>query len=276
MSSSTPIVVFAADERYAMPLTVAICATGSAAKPTAPLRIVVLDDGLRPESRAKVEASFARIRSDRIQWIPTPESIRRRLEGLEVGRYYSTTVYLRLFIPELLEAEARRAIYLDCDVLPMADIAWLWRQSLGAKSILAARDLDSVVSSPHGLPTYRELGIPADTPYLNSGVMVLDLDRWRADGHTRRMLDYARAHRDQLLWYDQDAINAVLWRDWQALPPAWNDQLADLASDPRIVHFSGRHKPWLPGCTNPWAPRYLAVLRETAWWPGFEQLRRAS
>jgi hypothetical protein len=49
------------------------------------------------------------------------------------------------------------------------------------------------------IPNYRELGMLPSDPYSNSGVLVMDLQQWRADDITRSTLEILDRHRRHVL-----------------------------------------------------------------------------
>jgi hypothetical protein len=118
--------------------------------------------------------------------------------------------------------------------------------------------------------------------YANTGVMVMDLARWRTEDIAARCFAFLAAT-PGVIWRDQCAINHVLrgrfrrldprwnafpvvarvyfpgvlrlWRRWLPhgrLEPrrpdaAWRAVLRQWLGDPWIVHFAGDSKPWLAG-----------------------------
>jgi hypothetical protein len=65
-------------------------------------------------------------------------------------------------------------------------------------------------------------------PYLNAGVLVIDVPLWRRTGLGDRALRYVEDHGESPSWDDQRALNAVIDR-WHELDPIWNVQLLNLA-----------------------------------------------
>lgn len=62
-------------------------------------------------------------------------------------------------------------LYLDSDILVLDDIVHLYDQPLNGKTIGAVID-------PGQTKALKRLGIESDAYYFNSGVMVIDIDRW--------------------------------------------------------------------------------------------------
>jgi lipopolysaccharide biosynthesis glycosyltransferase len=192
--------------------------------------------------------------------------------------------YFRILVAELLPERVARAIYLDADVVVTGDLARLWAEPQRGLPVLAVRDAGApTVSSPRGLVNFRELGLAPEVPYLNAGVMSLDLCGWREERLGERLLRYLESHAHAVRWWDQDALNAVLAGRWGELDPRWNQipqcwepaagdtgpfppALRELAiRDPWIVHFSTWSKPWHWGCTHPERERFFEVLDRTEW-----------
>lgn len=188
-------------------------------------------------------------------------------------------VWLRFLLPDLLD-DVDRVLYLDADTLVTDDL-------------VALRDLDM-----HGAPVaavanvmlagdearLREMGIEP-TEFLNSGVLLLDLVRLRAERFTDQIVAATAALGDRIRWPDQDVLNHVVAGRWQRLHPRYNAQnsffewpdraapvvgaeaLAEAVAAPAIVHFEGPYlcKPWHVLCAHPWRDRYRAVLARTPW-----------
>ncbi len=197
------------------------------------------------------------------------------LDDLVGGANFTVTTYARLLVGELLPGELDRVIYLDGDILVRGDIGALWHTDLCGRTVGAVGDLPRY--SFHG-----KLGLPADAPYFNAGVLLIDLRRWRQLGIGGRSLAFAREHPERLTWSDQCALNVMLHGDWTALDRVWNFQSMDVARlvngqvrfeaiDPerlaaaRLVHFNGRSKPWHYLNDHPFKAEYLRYRSRTPW-----------
>jgi lipopolysaccharide biosynthesis glycosyltransferase len=156
------------------------------------------------------------------------------------------------------------------------DPAALAGANLGGRTLGAVRSrVSPFAASPGGVRVWFELGMPGAAPYFNAGVLVMDLERWRAGDVTTRLTDFLVRYGDTTWLSDQEALNAVLWNDWQPLDRCWNyithvvesflpapEQEPD---DPGIVHFAGRSKPWVFGTMPMYAEEWYRVLASTPW-----------
>jgi lipopolysaccharide biosynthesis glycosyltransferase len=179
-----------------------------------------------------------------------------------ISGHISRAAYFRLCLEYSIALEATRVIYLDCDLVVNEDISGIWATDLRGKTIGAVADY-SLGGWDH--PAQRNLldllnQVPT-LPYFNSGVLVIDAERWRSCGVMRRAFDFIDAHPDAVPLWDQDALNAVLFDNWHQLDPRWNrpsnyrwlrdqgklrfseDQVRSLDS-PYVFHFVSGSKPW--------------------------------
>jgi lipopolysaccharide biosynthesis glycosyltransferase len=271
-------IALGADAAFAMPLAVALASIARLA--SIPTRVWAVHADMPAELRRRVAAGVADTQLS-IEWIDG--SSVPALRDVPISAKHSRATFFRLALAELLPAETRRVVYLDCDVVASDDLAPLRDVELGGGLVGAVRDVGVPwVATSRGLPHWRELGIEPTTPYYNSGVLVIDLDGWREQRIGPRIVDYLSEH-GSIYFADQDAINVVLAGCVHDLEPRWNqhpflfrpdglgnvvfppEQVQRACEEPAIVHYLTRDKPWLPGCTHPMADRWFAVLDGTAW-----------
>ncbi|HEX2094945.1 MAG TPA: glycosyltransferase family 8 protein [Longimicrobiaceae bacterium] len=249
------------------------------------LRVFILDDGVSPESRSRLERVVARFRVlTELVWLEPDVS---SIAGFKTLPALPYTMYLRFQVGSLLPASLDRVIYLDTDIVVRTDLWELWETSTRGYTIGAVQNhLPSMIGEPQGVNSYRELGIDSSAPYFNSGLLLIDLTRWREEQVEERAMDYVRTHPDDLHFPDQEALNAVLAGRWRVLPPQWNvlpsiyalpfwpdsplkrQAVADewrILNGPKVVHFAGKTKPWMAGCGHPLKSFFLHHLRESGW-----------
>ncbi|MFC6171463.1 glycosyltransferase family 8 protein [Loigolactobacillus jiayinensis] len=166
------------------------------------------------------------------------------------------SAYYRIYAANLLP-KLDRILYLDCDLICTSSLEALWNTPLNGKIIAAVEDAGYV-------DRLAEMGVKAQHNfYFNSGVMLIDLKRWRENNMTEKVMTFIKRHPEKLQYHDQDALNAVLADKWYYLHPKYNMQsrlirreqvhplppaelLAEEARQaPILIHYSGRSKPWL-------------------------------
>jgi lipopolysaccharide biosynthesis glycosyltransferase len=299
LTSSSPrelVVVTATDDGYVMPLAVTIRSALDRLDRNRRLRLYILDGGISAESKRKLAASWNDPRLT-VEYLRPDMNL---VSDLMVSHHVNSVAYLRLLMPRLLPADVSKVIYLDADMLVRRDLGLLWDEPLdGAAALavpcIAAPYLDSANQLPNfarchkylaastPVMNFRELGLPADGHYLNSGMMVVDLDRWRREDISAQSLTVLREHAEHVLWWDQYALNVVLADRWRPLDyrwnqgvhifvyPSWRESPLDrqtyraMRDDPWIVHFCSPSKPWHYFCAHPCTAEFYATLDHTAW-----------
>lgn len=168
--------------------------------------------------------------------------IRHRMEEtLFSGRDYehslwSKAAFYRLLLPELLP-EVKVCLYLDSDTLIVDDIMPLWEFDLSG-CYLAGVFEDISAVRPHTVGKQ----IPGIDTYINSGVLLLNLDLMRRDSLQEKLMggemDAAAP--------DQDLLNIVCYGKIRLLPPEYNYILGIHLQSIRIQHFLMRDyiRPW--------------------------------
>lgn len=190
-------------------------------------------------------------------------------------QHVSEAAFLRYLIPELLP-DAERAVYMDGDVIVRRDPKPLHDADLAGSTLGAVRSrVAPFAASPGGIAAWLEAGIPSTAPYFNSGVLVMDLERWRSRQVTDRLTDYLHTYGARVYLADQEALNAAVVGDWTQLDRSWNYvthvaesflQQPELEpSNPSVVHFAGRLKPWIYGRAPLFAEDWYEVLTMTPW-----------
>jgi len=286
MSSETISVVLAADDHYAMPLAVTALSILSNLSSDYFLQLFILDGGITSKNHEKIERSLD-FPNYAITWL---KPVADQLKNIKPkGKRISLTACYRLLLQELLPSSLQKVIYLDTDIIVQKNLADLWNIPLDNHDVLAVQDLFlPYVSSPRALYNYQDLGIPRDTKYFNSGVLVINLHNWRLKNIGQRVIDYIEANYDQLSWLDQDGLNAVIAGNWRTLDfrwnqmhmvykySSWNDEtmkkimqpeIQKLIDDPYIIHFSSSPKPWQNKCQHPRKDIFFSYLSKTKWSP---------
>jgi lipopolysaccharide biosynthesis glycosyltransferase len=209
----------------------------------------------------------------------------------------------RLLMPRLHRG---RALYLDGDTLVRRSLRPLWETGLegaclGAALAPGVQVLGAQVAAR--APGWRKAeaklasrsakldGIDM-ARYVNNGVLVLDLERIRAEG-----LDVAMADIEATARYtsrDQDYMNVIFRDRTYVIDPTWNsgwgnprtlerfvpqemqERFRASREDPAIVHFTGFEKPW----QAPRPPFQLHLLAKpferrsrVRWWAEFHDAR---
>ena len=212
------------------------------------VRVYCVTDGLEADDVRLLERAFLGYDAE----LRLVEASRHIFAQWKVLFHYSTANYFRLEAPSLIPD--KRVIYLDCDLLVTCDLRELFTIDLQGAWLAACLDPDGkrVATVPIG----------ADEPYINTGVLVLDLEALRQADFGALARQAYRANADTVQFADQCVINLVAEGRKLVLEPRWNVQQHNIpwprqaevmASFDRraILHASGPVKPWM-SWSDPW------------------------
>ena len=180
--------------------------------------------------------------------------------GFPVFKRYPVQIYYRLAAPLLLPKELERILYLDVDTVVINPLTELYQADFAGNLFMACTHTQELLTNVNR----ARLGIKTDAPYLNTGVMLLNLAALREELDLAAIQIYAREHEAALLLPDQDILTA-LYGDRVKLLDSLIYNLSDrlLAAhnaNPKnarldvdwvrqntvVIHYYGRNKPWQP------------------------------
>ncbi|KAB2624325.1 galacturonosyltransferase-like 3 [Pyrus ussuriensis x Pyrus communis] len=171
--------------------------------------------------------------------------------------------YARIYLADLLPSGVRRIIYFDSDLIVVDDVARLWRIDLGRR-VLGAPEYCHANFTNYFTPKFwSNAGFAAEFKgrsacYFNTGVMVIDLWKWREGKYTQKLEHWMRVQKRCRI-YELGSLPPFLLvfaGDVEGVEHRWNQHglggdnveglCRDLHSGPvSLLHWSGKGKPWL-------------------------------
>lgn len=191
--------------------------------------------------------------------------------------------YARLFLPDLLPNE-EKVLYLDCDTLIVDDIWELWNTDVSNYYLAGVKD---TIGSPHRI----KLALSEDDIYINAGVILINLRRWREEGIRERVLEFVDLNKTEITLPDQDGINKVcnggiltIDARYNVLSPMYlmpyasiiryfslsdyysKEEIRAAKRNPCIIHYTGYpdRRPWEKGCKHPMTKMYLSYAEKSS------------
>ncbi|KAL9244144.1 hypothetical protein vseg_017950 [Gypsophila vaccaria] len=172
--------------------------------------------------------------------------------------------YARSYLADLLPRCVGRVVYLDSDIVVVDDISTLFNVDLNDFSVLAAPEYCNANFTSYFTPTFwsnPSLSITFSDRracYFNTGVMVIDLTRWRANDYTRRIEEWMELQKRMRI-YELGSLPPFLLvfaGNIVAVDHRWNqhglggDNFRGLCRDLHpgpvsLLHWSGKGKPWV-------------------------------
>lgn len=247
-------VCLSSDDRFAPYLGIALHSVLEAASANENLHFFVFDDAISHRNKTAIEA-LQSVRPFRLTWL-TPNM--NLFAGAPTSQSLSRAAYTRLLMGSLLPKSVTRVIYMDCDVFVSSPLSGLWKTDLHDCVAGGVTDIGVMRMAREGKHAW-----PWQDAYINSGVLLVDLARWRAERVEQALLTYLAHPRYPLQCHDQDIINFVLYGKIAVLDPCWNAQvfwarpewddykdillLRRALNHARILHFCCPNKPWHQG-----------------------------
>ena len=243
-------ICFASDDNYAQYLGVAIQSIVHFANPGNTYDIYVLDD------------KISELKKNKINKLAKPNVLihfldicflyqKYDLASFYISGYVSAAAYLRLFIPEIF-ASHDKMVYLDCDLVLNTDVASLFEIELGDNYLAAARDMYMLHDNNPAVAHYfkKHLDIEKPEDYFNSGVMLLNIKKIRADwDKLQGCIRITKRPR----WYDQCILNRFAYGHVLHLPLTWN--------------YWGRFKVDNPNYRETFPRKYLSAFKTASQHP---------
>ena len=160
--------------------------------------------------------------------------------------YFSMTTYFRLFISNLYP-QYNKAVYLDSDIVLLADVAELYNQDIGDNLVGAVAD--DIIQQNEEFQEYVEkvVGVASYKTYFNAGMLLMNLDELRKNNFQEKFLYLLETVRYSAV-QDQDYLNRIckgrvklLDKVWNVMPNATKDVNEE---EIKLIHYNYQYKPW--------------------------------
>lgn len=188
---------------------------------------------------------------------------------------FPISIYYRLLLADILPKDIHKILYLDADMIVRHDLSELYNINIDGNAIAGVTDQYNIDDSCKKLEYSASLG------YFNSGVLLFNLDYFRDNNITDKLIKFIKENPEKLSCPDQDTLNYVLRNEKKVLPLKYNvqegffrippaisrqaDELDAAIHDPYIVHFTTDKKPWKKSCKHPLRNLYYEYRKGTPW-----------
>lgn len=147
----------------------------------------------------------------------------KRMRKLNMPTYRgSYAANLRLFLTDILPKSVERLLYLDADTIVCDPLDEVYNADMGEHVI--GMVMDSLTKRHK-----RDIGLMPDEEYYNSGVILFDMEKWRMEGCTQKIIDHVLHVRSHYPAPDQDLLNVCCKGAIYRLPVRYNLQPIHLA-----------------------------------------------
>lgn len=274
-------IVYTTNDAFADKVGTSICSVYENNRDVEELSVYVIGQDLSLDNKKK----FRRLakRHGREIWLIDLGPLEEYFDFPLEAKGWSPIVLSRLLMDKLLPDTLERALYLDGDTVDIRSLGDLWATDLHGKV------LGGCIEATYDRKKKRKLGLES-YPYINAGVLLVDLKKWKEADCFRRIVVYYQEHQTELFAAEQDAINAVLKDEIYYLPPKYNfyniywfypyrvlrklmgqahyyahQTYDESMRNPTIIHYLGEERPWRKGNHHRFLKYYEKYHARTPW-----------
>ena len=240
--------------------------------------IYYIGDNLTDESRRNL-MELVKKHGREIHFLSMPE----HFKGLAGSNRNGQSVFCYCYFQDLLPVD--KVLLLEGDQIVTGNLAELYDTDITDYYIAAADDLQSSVYK-------KKIGMKGSSPYVNCGMVLYNLKKWREDNLTEKITNVLNSNRHMFFYDVQDVINYTVEGKVKILPPKFNcttaiflfdykdmlkyrrpstrcteEDYEDGKNHPVIVHFTKNQviqpRPWVESCLHPYKDYYLDIRNQT-------------
>lgn len=248
MNKKTINIFFTINNGYSCYLATAMASILINSKTSNKLAFYILDGGISEDNKRKIE-QLKVIKDFSIEYLPVSKQLFANMPNSCQAHISNETNYR--FLISSLKPDIDKCIFIDADLVFADDIALLWNIDVDGYYMAAVTD-----QAPLKKGSWVEkLPLPKGFSYVNTGVTVMNLKKWREDNIEKKLFKNVSKFQNLLKYPDQDTLNLTLAPCVKYLSHVFNampvqkyyreDQKTEAFSSPVVIHWAGQSKPWI-------------------------------
>lgn len=180
------------------------------------------------------------------------------LKDFPISNRYPLEIYYRLFASVLLPETIDRILYLDVDLIVISSLRELYETDFEGNLYCACSHVEEKMTKLNS----RRLKTEETVPYINTGVLLMNLEKLRKCFDPEKILDYVKVNKKRLILFDQDVLTALYGNQTKLLDykkynlsermlalynlrhPVDGIDIDWIRKNGVIIHYCGRNKPW--------------------------------
>lgn len=242
--------------------------------------IYYIGDNITNESKVNL-TNLVREYSRKIIFLKMPKEFNHFSGSNRNGQ----TVFCYCYFQDILPKNVDKVLLLEADTIVMGHLDEFYNINMNDYYIAAVDDMQS--------RWYKQkLGMKKESPYVNCGIVLYNLRKWREDNITEKITAVINSGRHMFFYDVQDVLNYTLEGYIKVVPPKFNctsavflfdykdmlryrkpstcctqEEFESGKKDPIIVHFTKNQiiqpRPWIEKCEHPYSNSYLEVKSKT-------------
>lgn len=298
-------VVYASSELYSELAGISIVSLFENNREESEINVYIIDNNISDNNKKKIQ-SLAEKYSRSVAFLPGKDIESIAGTKIDVNGHStikSISTYYRLLLPTIMPQSVDRLIYIDCDTIVNGSLHDLYEWDMKGAYAVGTDDC-------RGKMYRKEIGIPYNNIYVNNGVLLIDLKKWRESNIEQEYMSFIRDHAGVVTYDDEGVLNGVLGRTGKTglLPLRYNvhvvffylsydeieqyrhavwaytkEEVEEAVKNPAIIHFdyffmSGT-RVWNEENRHPMKDTFLyykslSPWRDSPYWPDNRSTRK--
>lgn len=280
--------VLHSSDLYSAVLVVSIVSIMDNNKQEKALVFYIIEHDISDEHKLMIRETVEKYPNAIVHFIPMPNINEKFGLGLkQIKSIWLFDSYCRLFLGTLLPESVERVLYLDCDTLCTGSLHDFY--NLDFDGNYAAGVIDCLSDAYYDL-----FEMEKGARYCNSGVLLLNIKKWREDDIEKNVADYVRTKNGYVFFMEQSVVNIVLQTKIKIVHPKYNtytlmvafthdnlrrlrhctryysdNEIDEAINNPVIIHFTNgffvKGRPWIEGNEHPYRKLFLKYRELTPW-----------
>ena len=243
-------ICFISDNNYVEHLVVSMTSILKNANIDDDLYFYILENDISINNKNKI-LSLTNIKSCEISFFKISVRMFENFPNYNLN-YINKTGYYRYLVADILK-DIDKVLYLDNDIVVLSSLKNLFAENIEDYYLGGIEDICYYFYNKFHNTNYEQ--------YINSGVLLINLNLWRKEKVSSKLLDVTKKDGYKFPFGDQEAINIVCGRKIKLLDLSWNIQrtffeINNLLYHPlkkqiikafkniKIIHYTSIKKPW--------------------------------
>ena len=207
------------------------------------INFYILDGGISDQNIEKISSMGKNYDNCSLEFIKL--DVEKEFSSIKFNNEHCNHITLsalnRLLIPNL-KHDLKKVIYLDTDIIAKKDIKSLYEYDLGEYALGAVPGIVKIVAD-NGT---RRLHLSKLHHYFNSGVLLMDLEKFRKQNIVKRFFEIEQKKRELIKYPDQDILNICFENNYLKLDSIYNYTAPRgyIIEDFVLRHYITDIKPW--------------------------------
>ena len=179
------------------------------------INIYVITGNITEENKNKL-SELVKTYNRQLIFLPMPDIVGEYFKNIKY-KYRITDAYCRLYLGSILPDNLDKVLYLDADTMILKSLKLLWEKNVSNYYFAGVMEC---LSNKY----YKIFNLPDDSYYCNSGMLLINLKKWREDKLESKITEYIIKDDGYTFFFEQSVLNIICANKILLLPQEYNVQ----------------------------------------------------